>query len=119
MTSHVYARTILAAAVLMAGCSAEKPHNQATNAAATSIEQAETATVTERSIAPELMALKTTANAIEPGQDIEGFVKAWEAVRDKAISLYGKGHIEVRMAQSEINFKHYYTGEFKKLLADI
>ena len=114
MTSHVYARTILAAAVLMAGCSAEKPHNQATNAAATSIEQAETATVTERSIAPELMALKTTANAIEPGQDIEGFVKAWEAVRDKAISLYGKGHIEVRMAQSEINFKHYYTGEFKK-----
>ena len=116
MTSHVYAQTILAAAVLIAGCSAEKSNNQVTNAAATSIEQTKTAPITDRSIAPELMALKTTANAIEPGQDIDAFVKAWEAVRDKAMNLYGKNHIEVRMAQSEVDFKYYYTGEFKKAL---
>jgi len=114
MTSYVYARTLLAAAVLIAGCSAEIPNNQVPNSAATSIEQAKESPITERSIAPELTALKITANAIEPGQDLEAFVKAWEAVRDKAINLYGESHIEVRVAQSEIDFKHYYTGEFKK-----
>jgi len=88
MTSYVYARTLLAAAVLIAGCSAEIPNNQVPNSAATSIEQAKESPITERSIAPELTALKITANAIEPGQDLEAFVKAWEAVRDKAINYW-------------------------------
>lgn len=114
MMSHVYARTILVAAVLIAGCSAEQANTQVTNAAATSIEQTKDAPVIGRSVTTKLMALKTTANAIEPGQDLEAYVKAWEAVRDKATNLYGESHIEVRMAQSEIDFKHYYTGEFKK-----
>lgn len=58
MTSHVYARTILATAVLIAGCSAEKPNTQVPNATATSIEQTKDAPAIERSVAPELMALK-------------------------------------------------------------
>ncbi len=62
----------------------------------------------------ELAALTAEAEALEGGKDLVAFNSAWQAVKEKAIEIYGEDHIEVRYIDSELAFQYFYTGEYKR-----